>query len=342
MVRPGLLLCFALACGACSSTKGAGTAEVLERGKEVDEATEILDKAESLVDPGEEPLYRPPPPASALPGGELWRTARAADFAALIEELAEADVVYLGESHTNPDHHAIQLLVIEYLWDRGRLHGIGMEMFQRKFQPALDAYVAGEIDEGELLARTEWKKRWGFDFALYRPILEFARLKRIPVIALNVEREIRMALREHGLEGMPQEMRDTLPALDTSRADHRAYLREVYAAHVPEGKEIDEEKFEKFYLAMCLWDDVMADTIVRWFRTAPPEAQMAVVVGAGHVANRYGIPDRAEQRGGKIHKTLVLRETPADGARPEAALFAQSHADFVWFTPARPQEKPEH
>ena len=63
-----------------------------------------------------------------------------------------------------------------------------MEMFQRPFQKVLDDYIGGKIDEAEFLKGTEYFKRWGFDYQLYRPILLFARSEKIPVVALKSSR----------------------------------------------------------------------------------------------------------------------------------------------------------
>ena len=67
---------------------------------------------------------------------------------------------------------------------------IGMETFQRPFQKYLDQYVRHEISEEEFLQKTEYFRRWGFEYNLYRDILQFARAKQIPVIALNIRKEI--------------------------------------------------------------------------------------------------------------------------------------------------------
>ncbi len=96
-----------------------------------------------------------PPTSAELPDGTLYSTARASAFTAMMSELEKADVVYVGEVHTDAQHHLVQLRVIEYLYAAGRLHGIGMEMFQRTFQSALDDYVFGRIGEAEMLKRTE-------------------------------------------------------------------------------------------------------------------------------------------------------------------------------------------
>ena len=276
---------------------------------------------------------RAAPLSSELPKGSLYRTSHESDFMDMIDHLAGADVVYVGEVHTNARHHLVQLRVIEHLLARGRLHAVGMEMFQRKFQPALDDYVRGTIDEKELLERTEWKKRWRFDFGLYRPILELARKHRLKVLALNVEDEIRKPASKGGLDAVPEELRRTLPALHLKDKDHRAYLEAQYKAHFPKDKEFDQERFERFYLVMCLWDDVMANTIVTWFRTAPDDGQIVVLAGGGHIANRYGIPGRVHRRNGKAYQTVIPRSV--DKAEPDREVFSHHFADFVWLTKSK-------
>jgi len=286
----------------------------------------------------DEKAYLPAPTKNMLPGGGLHVTARGTKFLSMIEDLAKADVVYLGESHPNPDHHLVQLRVIEYLFDRGRLHAIGMEMFQRRFQPVLDDFIAGRIDEAAMLAGTEYKKRWGWDYALYRPIIEFARANRIPLVALNVEREITKAVRDGGLDALDEAARQSLPAIDLDDKEHRQFLKRIYASHpIPEGKVKGDEDFELFYLSQCLWEDVMADSVVKWSRVAPANAQIVVLAGRGHIRYRYGIPARVHRRMGKQYRVVVAVEK---NVQPFAGrIFDRKYADYVWITPNFVQEK---
>lgn len=281
----------------------------------------------------DEPLMKLPAPTSAdLPRGSIVRTSRDSDFEQMIEELAKADVVYLGEKHDEADHHLGQLRIIEHLHARGRLHAIGMEMFQRRFQPVLDEFTEGEIGEEELVRRTEYERRWGYDFDLYRPILRFAQKWRLPVVALNVDDEIRAKVSEGGLDALTQEERAALPALDLGNAEHRAFVRRSF-----ETQHGDAKNFERFYLVMCLWEDVMADSVVRWFRTAPENGQIVVLAGSGHISNRYGLPDRVEARIGKTNRTVV--PVSVGKGSPERGMYGQGYADYLWLT--RGKEEPE-
>ncbi|MHC4134837.1 MAG: ChaN family lipoprotein [Planctomycetota bacterium] len=267
----------------------------------------------------------PAPLASELPDGELYVTSRESSFMEMLEELEETDVVYIGETSANPDHHLLQLKVIEHLAYRGRLHAIGMEMFQRPFQPALDDYVYGRIDEAEMLARTECAQRWPYPFELYRPVLALARKNRISVRALSVEDEVREPMRKGGRDAVPEALRLTLPAIDTTLYPaHRAHLRATHAS---------ETDFDRFYLVRCLEEEVMADGVVTWFRTAPDDGQIVVLAGVDRIANRYGIPDRAHRRDGKSYRTVVPLAAAAEDLDREK--FANTYADFVWLAKAK-------
>jgi len=296
-----------------------------------------------------------------LPAGALYRTSRPAPFDSMCKELALGDVVYLGEVHTNPDHHAAQLQVIRQLHARGRLDAIGMEMFQRPFQEHLDDYVAGRIDEATMLERTEWQKRWGYDFGLYKPIFEFAREHRIEIVALNVSTEIRQIVSKEGRAGLSDEQRASLPEEDREFEGYGDRFADLVRAHTPPPKKAEEPAeedeprpaedgkedaadgsaakpappapdpamIERFERVQLLWDDVMADSIVRWMRRSPKNAQMAVLIGGGHITRSWGVPARARKRQGGIHKTVVLL---TGGALSDDEL-AQRFADFVWVTP---------
>ncbi len=162
---------------------------------------------------------------------------------ALIPRLADRRVVFVGEAHDRYEDHLNQLAIIRGLHQRGADLAIGMEMFQQPFQEALDAYIAGEIDEDEMLRRTDYFERWRFDYRLYRPILRFAREQGIPVIALNLEREITTKVGDGGLEALSAEERARIPAvIDRDDPAYRARVKAVFDLHPRRGKEPSESK----------------------------------------------------------------------------------------------------
>jgi uncharacterized iron-regulated protein len=100
----------------------------------------------------------------------------------------------VGEQHDVAWHHEIQAQVLREVAERVDSAALGMEMFQRPFQSPLDAYIAGEISEADMLEQTEWAQRWGFGTDQYRPMWRFAHENEIPVVAHNARRELSKAI----------------------------------------------------------------------------------------------------------------------------------------------------
>jgi uncharacterized iron-regulated protein len=236
----------------------------------------------------------------------------------LIADLADARVVYVGESHTNPAHHVIQLEVIKSLVQTTAHLTIGMEMFDHTYQPVLDQWTAGELDQTDFVEKTHWYANWRFDFDLYRDILEYAKEKGLRIIALNVPIYIPPRIRVGGLASLSEADRMHLPdIIDTTNTDHRAYLEEIFNLHAFSGRDM----FDFFYEAQCTWEDSMAEAVAENVGSG----KMVVLAGNGHIIRKFGIPNRAFARSHAPFKTIYL--APVGG---EAEL---SWADYLWVTP---------
>jgi uncharacterized iron-regulated protein len=214
------------------------------------------------------------------------------DLDAIIASLADARVVFVGEQHDLYEHHLTQLEIIRRLHARYPELAIGMEAFQQPFQSHLDAYVAGELSETELLRNTEYFSRWGIDFRLYAPILRFAREQRLPVVALNLPREITRKVGRAGIESLGEEERAQLPAeIDRSDAEYERRLSQVFNSH----RHASGQSFEHFLQVQLLWDEGMAERAANYL-IVHPERRMVVLAGNGHLAYGSGIPQRLLRR----------------------------------------------
>lgn len=167
-----------------------------------------------------------------------------------------------------------------------------MEMFIHRNQKALDDYIQGKIDEKEFLKQSQYFKTWGFDYVLYRDILRFARDNRIPVIGLNLPREIVNKVARSGIESLSEEEKKELPSeMDMSDEEYRKRLKDTFEKH--EGSK--ERDFENFYQSQIIWDEIMAQRIDEYMRENPSK-KMVVIVGGGHLTYSSGIPKRAFRR----------------------------------------------
>ncbi len=234
-------------------------------------------------------------------------------------------VIFLGEQHDRYEEHLAQVEIIKWLNEHGHQIAIGLEMFQAPFQKVLDDYISGRINEIEFLKKSEYFKRWGFNWRLYKPILDYARKHHLPVVALNVRSEITDKVAKKGLEALSPEERASLPEIDRENAAYREYLRLVYESHPENQKEIKD--FETFYQAQLLWDETMAERIVSYLKEHP-EQQMVVIAGRAHVAYGYGIPSRVARRG--IEDYVIVLLSPGESLAP-------AMADYVLFpSPEKP------
>jgi uncharacterized iron-regulated protein len=266
--------------------------------------------------------------AGMLPGQDeiqdtattVVETARVAGLDDLLTRLADKRVVYVGESHDRYEDHLNQLSIIRGLHEQGRSLAIGMEFFQQPFQAALDEFVAGAISEAEFLRRTEYFTRWRFDYRLYRPILRFAREHGIPLIALNLPKEITDQAGDGGIASLSPEQAAQIPTdMDRDDPAYRERVEAVFAMH-PKDEDAD---FEHFLDVQLLWDEGMAERAVAYLR-AHPDKTLVVLAGTGHVEYGQGIPQRVARRIEVPAATVVSGSMrPFDPALADFILYPQ-------------------
>lgn len=223
------------------------------------------------------------------------------------EVAAEVRAVAVGESHDDPAHHAEQVRLLECMRRGGGKLLLGMEMFQRPFQQALDDYVAGTIDEREMLRRTEYFTRWNFDYTLYAPLWRACRQHGIRIVALNPEASITRKIGRDGLASLAPEDRARVAAeVDLGVASHRKRILAVFqgGAHP-----MPPERLERLYEAQTVWDETMAESAARALADAGPGARILLVAGSQHVQQFDGIPARLERRIGPPRPYVVVLRT---------------------------------
>ncbi|GAB4541089.1 MAG: hypothetical protein Fur0020_10440 [Thermodesulfovibrionia bacterium] len=243
----------------------------------------------------------------------------------IINDLKKRKIIYIGELHDVYAHHITQLEIIRRLYEENKRLAVGMEMFQRQFQAVLDEYIGGRIDEREFLKRSEYYKRWRFDFNLYKPILDFAVSRGIPVIALNTEEEIIDKVSDGGIDSLTDKERVLLPQeMDFSDSQYRERLMDVFKQHKERqrsnsGKERD---FDYFYQSQIIWDETMAESIDR-FLIKNPNYQIVVIAGQGHIEYGSGIPKRVYRRNGYDY-AIVLIDAKGDRDIADYIIFPEN------------------
>jgi uncharacterized iron-regulated protein len=241
---------------------------------------------------------------------------------AIIPQLAQKQVVFVGEIHDRFGHHLAQLEIIKQLYRAHSDLAIGVEYFQRSSQPYLDAYIARELDEKSFLKKTEYFEHWSFDYRLYRPIFQYARKHNIPLVALNIPKEISGKVARSGLASLTDDEKAQVTAqVDKSDREYRERLRGVFEEHQQSNTKL--ENFDYFVEAQLLWDESMADNATGYLREYP-QRHLVVLAGNGHLAYGSGIPRRLLRRLPVASATVIN----ASGQPTEPDM-----ADFLVFAP---------
>jgi len=233
-------------------------------------------------------------------------------------EMRQARVVLVGEIHNRKSHHMAQLLIIQALYDSGISLAIGLEMFRAESQHALDSWVSGKMKEEDF--HRAYYDNWNFPWPLYSMIFEYARKKRIPLVGLNVPRDVTRQVVLGGFESLSKEEKTKIPNV-TCRVDreYMDFIKRAYGAHAH-----GQLNFTYFCEAQLVWDKAMAIYALDYLK-AHPKSSMVLLAGAGHAWKR-GIPEQLRQLS-ELTYTVVL---PQISGRIEPGAVDDKDTDYIW------------
>ena len=242
----------------------------------------------------------PAAPADSLSVYDL-RDSRRVALADLIPELLQRRIVIVGEQHTDESHHRAQLRVIQALQEAGAKVAVGLEMFRQDSQGALDRWTAGDISPREFEAI--YYDNWNYPWPAYRPIFEYARAQKIPMIGLNVAREITRQVARQGFQSLSEEQRGQLSDVTCNiDEEYMRHIRSVYGAHAH-----GDMNFTFFCEAQMVWDSAMAVHALRYL-TFHPDATVVILTGVGH-AQKGAVPRQIRLRS-PVPVAVFLPEVP--------------------------------
>jgi len=247
----------------------------------------------------------------------------------LCRKLISAKAVFVGETHTSAGAHAMQLWVLKTLVAVGKKVVVAVEWFQQPYQKALDDYLKGKTDEKTMLKATQFKKRWGYDWAFFKEIIEFCRKNGIKVYAANVPSELSHAVARNGLKNIPENLKKWLPKeMDTSNAAHRKYVEKRFEPMLKRGI-LTKEQLDHFYEAQVLWDEAFAEQAARALNESGADT-VVLFAGAAHLGHRTAVPDRFQRR--TNIKPLVLLPCSVNAPLKKVLDITVVNCDFLFFT----------
>lgn len=263
--------------------------------------------------------------------GKLWLPGEGR-FASVDEVVARAraaQVVLLGETHDNPDHHTLQAWMVRRITAEGAKPLVAFEMITPDQAPALRRHLTDHPGDADGLGPAlAWEKSGWPDWALYRPIAAAALAADAPLAAANLTREqVRAIAKGEATDALPP-----LPAEQVALMENE--IRGGHCGMLPEAAVTGMVRVQRSR------DAVMAESLARGIA----EGRGAVLIaGAGHVRTDHGVPAALALKAPGTHAfALAFLEVKAGETDPAAygALFdsARPPFDAVWFTPRAERE----
>ncbi len=235
--------------------------------------------------------------------------------AQLLERLAAAPKVLVGERHDNPDHHALQLWLLRALAAQRPQGSLLLEMLTPDQQVKVDqvraAIATGQAPQ-DMLDALAWQPGWAW--SLYGPLVQHALRQPYPLLAANLERREIMQIYTQ----VPQLQGQA----STAQPVRVALLQQIRQSHC---NLLPESQLPAMLAVQQQRDRRMAEALI-----AAPEPSL-LFAGAFHARRELGVPLHLQDLGAaKGVQVLILAEV---GSQITAA-----SADFVWYTPAQPEQ----
>lgn len=249
------------------------------------------------------------------------------------DDLAEADVVALGELHRTPGVHGVHHELLEALHARRDNLVIAMEMFERDTQTVLLQYLSGLIDEATFLAEA---RPWPAYARDYRPVIEYAKANGLVVLAANAPKKLASQVAKEGVgavAGNPDVARETTAPED----EYWEAFLEAMKGHPGASPQM----MANMYAAQCLKDDTMAESITDFLqkRRAVEDRPLVVLIcGRMHSDHGRGTIARIKSRMPDLDVRVLSAETVKDAS---AGIYSspRSIGSYVVVAPEPPPQK---
>ena len=171
---------------------------------------------------------------------ELFKNnGKKAKYDKMIKDLAKSDMVFFGEYHTNPISHWLQLEMSKSFYEiKGDKLFFGAEMFENGNQLVIDEYLKGFYAEDKMLP--EVTQLWGNYKTDYKPLLEFAKEKKLRFIATNIPRRYAAMINKKGMDALKELSPEALAMIGPDLEKYfdptvKAYaeMADMMGGHVP-------------------------------------------------------------------------------------------------------------
>jgi uncharacterized iron-regulated protein len=235
--------------------------------------------------------------------------------------LMDDNAIFIGEEHESPVSHHAELTILKGLARRDPDLVLALEMFERDIQEILDSYLKGKISEKILLKQA---RPWPNYRKNYRPLVQFAKTKGIPVIAANIPRRAAAAVAiankvspdVMGEDGkyLPKRLRLK------SKEYYQRFASSMQA--MPHFSPMKNMNAEGLYKAQVLKDAVMAASVEPFL-----DRRILFCCGHFHCDYHLGIPYQLQKNHPKLKIAVIAMASSVENLPMKER---SKVADFIW------------
>lgn len=211
-------------------------------------------------------------------------------LAAIVKAMDGADAIFLGEQHDDSVGHSLEFEIFRRAVDEyaaRRKVALSMEMFERDVQIVVDEYLSGQITEAQFLASS---RPWGNYKTDYRPLVELAKDKKLPVVAANAPRRYVNMVSRGGrdtLNGLSKEAKSWLAPLPYAEPTD-VYAKKFKALMGPSPEA--QMGIDKILASQSLWDATMGNSVANYLKNNK-QGLVVHLNGSFHTESRLGTVD---------------------------------------------------
>lgn len=121
-----------------------------------------------------------------------------------IRKVEKGDILLFGELHDNPIAHWLQLKTVQRMHETHPV-SLGAEMLEANNQEQVNKYLTGKISQEELDSTASLWVNYKTD---YKPLVDYAKVNKLPFIATNVPRKFASLVYRNGLEVLEDELNE--------------------------------------------------------------------------------------------------------------------------------------
>jgi uncharacterized iron-regulated protein len=193
-------------------------------------------------------------------------------------------------------------------------------MFKAESQDLLDKWWRWGMPTEHFEAL--YRENWGMPWILYRDIFLYSRQKRIPLVGLNVPRDVIAKVAREGFVSLTEAERKKLPPGLTCTLDeaYRSFIRSTFTEHA----RASGRSFEHFCEAQMVWDTAMAIYALEYL-DKNPGSRIVILAGSVHAWKR-AIPRQIATMRPDVTVSVIL---PAQGGKGDREKITAEDADYL-------------